>query len=164
MEQHNDKPQVPQVYEITDEDLCSLSIANLEPKYRRLINLYISGAYTISQIATTIGVAPNTVRAWLAKPEVKEAVNAYQLEETDLVTQGLKALRLKAMHKMSDLVDSNVDGIAWQAAKDILDRTGHKAVQKKEVDIEIKTFEQQLMEVMNDAVDAEFEEIADSEA
>lgn len=164
----NDETQIEKINEVTDEDLQNTAIATIEPKYRRLVMLYLSGMYTIKQIATTIGVSPVTIRAWLAKPNIKEAINTYQSEEDDLVKQSLKALRMKAMYKMSDLIDSEVDGIAWQAARDILDRTGHKPIATKEINIEIKTYEQELFDIMKkvdttDAIDCEYTNIDDED-
>jgi hypothetical protein len=46
-------------------------------------------------------------------------------------------------------MDSRQDAIAYQAARDILDRTGHKGVDKKQVEVSV-TFEQQLKEMLSD--------------
>jgi len=62
-----------------------------------------------------------------------------------------------------------MDAIKFQAAKDVLDRTGHKAPTKQEISVEVTTFEQQLKQVMhesdfrNDAIDAEFSEKEEQE-
>lgn len=161
MDEHNEVT-FPDVEMITSEDFEDTSIKLLTPKQQRFMHLYLSGGYTISQIAKLLNMSYSGVWAWLSKPNVKETITKFQQEEDVLVSQGIKALRLKAMYKMGDLLDSNIDGIAYQAARDILDRTGHKAPTKQEVSIEVKTFEQQLIEIINNTdniVDAEFKTI-----
>ena len=61
---------------------------------------------------------------------------------------------------MNDLMDSPIDGIAFQACKDILDRTGHKAKNEIKIDKTVKTIEMQLSELAEDVLDdVDFEEV-----
>jgi predicted DNA-binding protein YlxM (UPF0122 family) len=140
--------KLPEI-QVTDiEEIDDSPIALLNPRQQRFTHLYLSGQYTLDQIAQLLNVSKSTVRVWLRSPKVKGAIETFQMDEDEIVKQGLKALRLKAMYAMNELMDSKVDGIKWQAAKDILDRTGHKAPTKQEVTVEVKTFEQQLSELM----------------
>ena len=68
----------------------------------------------------------------------------------DLVQHNLKALTMKALNKMNELIDSPVDAVSLQAAKDILDRTGFKPGTKQDVKIEVYNYEQQIKEIMGD--------------
>ena len=59
-------------------------------------------------------------------------------------------------------MDSPIDGIAFQACKDILDRTGHKAKNEIKVDKTVKTIEVQMQELADSLIsDADFEVIDD---
>lgn len=157
--------KLPEIVEKTEEELMELQespYGNLSPKHQRFCHLYLSGRYTMNELAQLMNVAPNTIRMWLKKSEIMSAIEQYQVHEDEIIKQSLKALRLKAMHKMGSLIDSPVDGIAWQAAKDILDRTGHKAVHKTEMDVNIKTYEQQINEILkdlNEPIDVGYKEI-----
>lgn len=139
---------LPQVEEVSLEEMDNSPIAKLNPRHQRFTHLYLSGQYTVTQIAQLLNVTNQTIHSWLNNPDVKNAIETYQSEEDEIVKQGLKALRLKAMYKMNQLMDSPIDGISYQAARDVLDRTGHKAPTKQEVTVEVKTFEQQLREMM----------------
>jgi len=158
--------QLPVIQEKSDDELEHSAYKLLPPKQQRFVHLYLSGAYTIPEIAELLNVSPSAVRKWLYKTEVKELIKVLQQEEDEIVKQSLKALRLRAMYKMADLLNSKVDGIAWQAAKDILDRTGHKPASEKKVNVGgTVTFEQQIRqlaaEIEEDAIDVKFEEIDD---
>lgn len=143
-----DDIKLPEVKEPTSDDLIDSKMKLLEPKRQRFVHLYLSGDYTLAGIAELLNVSAQTVYRWAGNPEIKAIIEEVQTQEDELVKQGIKALRLKALYKMGELVDSKVDGIAYQAARDILDRTGHKAPSKQEVNIEVHTFEQQIKEVI----------------
>lgn len=140
---------VPQVNLPTEEDLEDSQMKLLNPRQQRFIHLYLSGQYTIKQAAELLNMSISGVRAWLRNPEIKAIIDEIQAEEDDIVRQGLKAIRLSALYKMQNLLNSPVDGIAYQAARDILDRTGHKAPTKQETKVDVAiTFEQQLREAI----------------
>lgn len=141
--------KMPVVHPPSDEDLIDSALVQLKPQHQRFVHLYLGGAYTLPQIAKLQNVAYSTVRQWLQRDDIKKYIEQYQSEEDDIIRQGLKAVRMKALCKLGQLVDSNIDGIAYQAVRDILDRTGFKAPTKQEVNVEIKTFEQQILEIIN---------------
>ena len=144
---------LPNIEKVTKEDMANNPFKDLEPHQQRFIHMYLSGNYTIPKIAEILGYHPVTLRRWLAKPEFKKILEKYQEEETEIVKQTLMALRLKALYKMSELIDSPIDGIAYQAARDILDRTGHKATQKQDVKIEVYNYETQIKEILGDDIE-----------
>ena len=80
-----------------------------------------------------------------------------------MVAMQLKALTNKAVNRLSALTDSPIDGVALQAVKDILDRTGHKAKQEIKVDKTVRTFEERLSEVIDKTIDIDFEMIEDDD-
>lgn len=159
----NTKIAMPDIKEPDMEQYEDASIKLLNPKQQRFVHMYLSGQYTIHQIADLLNMSHYTLRNWLRKPDMRKAIDEYQTDEDQIVKQMLKATRLKALGKMSELIDCKIEGIAYQAARDVLDRTGHKAVDKKEVNVEIYTFEQQMKEVIKQSnaekefIDVEYE-------
>lgn len=132
----------------------------LEPKLQRFVHLYLTGQYNQTQIAQLLDVHINTINAWLKRDDVSMQIKEYQQAEHELVDAQIKAMRSKAIHKMNDLMDSPIDGIAFQACKDILDRTGHKAKNEIKVDKTVKTIEVQLQELASSVFeDVDFEVI-----
>lgn len=158
--------KLPEIKEPTPEDLVDSKMQLLEPKKQRFVHLYLSGDYSLVAISELLNVHRQTIYRWAANPEIQEIITSVQKQEDELVKQGMKALRLKALYKMSELIDSKVDGIAYQAARDVLDRNGHKAPTKQEVNVEIHTFEQQIKEVINQSnmdkfIDIEYEVVSE---
>jgi predicted DNA-binding protein YlxM (UPF0122 family) len=147
----SDEIKMPDIREPDEEDLLDSSIKLLNPKQQRFVHMYLSGQYKISEMAELLHMSQNGVRLWLKKPEIRKIIDEYQAEEDEIVKQGLKALQLKALQKMADLIDSKIDGIAYQAARDILDRNGKKAPTKQEVNVEIYTFEKQMVDAIKQA-------------
>ena len=130
----------------------------LEPKLQRFVHLYLTGQYNQTQIAQILEVHKNTINQWLKREDVGLAIKEYQQLEHEMYDVQIKAMRMKAIQKMNDLMDSPIDGIAFQACKDILDRTGHKAKNEIKVDKTVKTIEVQLNELADTLIDdVEFE-------
>ena len=131
----------------------------LEPKLQRFVHLYLTGQYNQRQIAQMLDVHENTISKWLKNENVNASIKEYQAMEHEMIDTQIKAMRMKAIQKMNDLMDSPIDGIAFQACKDILDRTGHKAKNEIKVDKTVKTIEMQLKDLADDVFDADFEVI-----
>ena len=128
----------------------------LEPKLQRFVHLCLTGQYTNRQLAQLLEVHENTISGWLKRDDVDVAIKEYQAMEHEMIDVQIKAMRMKAIQKMNDLMDSPIDGIAFQACKDILDRTGHKAKNEIKVDKTVKTIEVQLQELAKDIIDVDF--------
>lgn len=142
------KEQTTAIQANNDEDDVEYLPA-LKPGQRRFINLYVTGQYTMKEISDLLNVSHMTLYRWLQKKDIKDAIEEMQTQEDEIVRQSLKAVRIDALHKMKKLLNSPIDGIAYQAARDILDRTGHKAPTKQEVKTEITvTFEEQLKDAL----------------
>lgn len=115
---------------------------------RRMILLYITGSYTQKRIAEIIGVTETTIHNWLLDPAVQAIIKEIQAKEFEQIQSSLSALKFKAVQTMSDLMESNMDTVKYQAAKDILDRGGHKASQQIKVEKTVTTREEQLKDLM----------------
>lgn len=129
-----------------------LQIYSLSPQQQRFIQLYMTGNYTIAKIAQLIEVHPNTASRWLKKPEIKDALAEAQQEIHQQVGYQIKSMTVKATQRLSDLMDSPIDGVALQAVKDVLDRGGHKAKNEIKVDKTVITVEQKMKDLMKDIV------------
>lgn len=137
-------------------------LSTLSPNHKRFVGLYLSGQYNMNKIAELMNVHPNTLRTWMKRDDVSAYLAEMQDEQNQIVKAQLTAMTTKAVNKLSDLIDSNIDGVALQAVKDVLDRGGHKAKQEVKKEVTITTFEQQIdaimADTMKDVVDVEFTE------
>lgn len=124
-------------------------ITTLSPKQQRFVHLYITGQYKLPQLAELLGVHYNTVQGWMKREDVRQFILSYQEEEHELIELAIKQQRLRAIQKVTELIDSPIDGVALSACKDILDRSGHKSIQKVEKKIEVTTFEEKMKELVN---------------
>lgn len=124
----------------------------LEPKLQRFVHLYLTGQYNQTQLAQLLEVHKNTINSWLKREDVNIAIKEYQVMEHEMIDVQIKAMRMKAIEKMNELMDSPIDGIAFQACKDILDRTGHKAKNEIKVDKTVKTIEMQLSDLAENLI------------
>ena len=130
----------------------SNEIQILEPKLQRFVHLYLTGQYNQTQLAQLLEVHKNTINSWLKREDVNIAIKEYQAMEHEMIDVQIKAMRMKAIEKMNELMDSPIDGIAFQACKDILDRTGHKAKNEIKVDNTVKTIEMQLNDLAENLI------------
>ena len=102
----------------------------------------------------------NTVYSWINREDVQMVITDMQKKEHEAVEIRLKSLRAKALEKMNDLMDSPIDGVAFQACKDVLDRTGHKAKNEVKVEKTVKTIEMQLKDLADNIfTDVDFVEV-----
>ena len=124
----------------------------LEPKLQRFVHLYLTGQYNQTQLAQLLEVHKNTINSWLKREDVNIAIKEYKDMEHEMIDVQIKAMRMKAIEKMNELMDSPIDGIAFQACKDILDRTGHKAKNEIKVDKTVKTIEMQLNDLAENLI------------
>lgn len=128
-------------------------IEQLNPAKMRVLMLYLTGHYTMQKIAQTVGVSSNTIRAWLMQPAMQECLKILQEREFAIIDAQLKQMRFKAVDTMHDLMDSPIDQVRLGASKDVLDRTGHKAMQQIKVDKTVTSIEQQLQSLADFTID-----------
>ena len=138
----------------------STDITVLDTKLQRFVHLYLTGAYTSKELAGLMDVHINTVYSWINREDVQMVITDMQKKEHEAVEIRLKSLRAKALEKMNDLMDSPIDGVAFQAWKDVLDRTGHKAKNEVKVEKTVKTIEMQLKDLADNIfTDVDFVEV-----
>lgn len=125
----------------------------LTPAKVRMILLHLTGQYSQVKIAKIIGVSDNTIRSWLVDPNVQLVVKELQAREFAVVDSTLKAMRYKALSTMDELLESDMDNVRYQAAKDVLDRGGHKAQQNIKVEKTVTSVEQQLASLADFTID-----------
>jgi DNA-binding transcriptional regulator YiaG len=125
----------------------------MSPVKNRLVLMYLTGQYSQKQMAHVLGVSEMTVRNWLFSDAVQFVIAEIQKREFNYIDSKLKSLREKATSTLFDLMDSEIDQVRFSASKDILDRTGHKAVQNIKVDKTVLTLEQQLKQAANINID-----------
>lgn len=129
-------------------------MSQLTPAKVRCILLWITGQYTKQKIAKIIGVSLNTVSAWLMNPIVQEAVRQIQGREFQVVESRIKAINFQALDTMEDLMmNSEMDNVRFSAAKDILDRGGHKPQQSYKVEKTVTNLESQLSQLADFTID-----------
>lgn len=142
-------------------------MATLTPAKTRLIMLWLTGQYTQRKIAQIIGISESTVRVWLLDPAVQMVIAELQSREFAVIESNLKALSFKALRTMDDLLESNMDNVRFQAAKDLLDRSGHKPQQTVKVEKTITNLEQSLNDMRNfsfnpdDVIDVDISDIVE---
>jgi transposase-like protein len=140
-------------------ELENIQLGKYEILKHKLIHLYLSGNYNVREMASILGMSESTIKNWLHRPEVKEVIEQYQLEEDMVVNATMKGLRLKAVDKQRELLNADNEMVQAVVARDILQMTGHKAPDKKTVDVNV-TYEQKLTQLMkklsNKEVKAEY--------
>lgn len=143
--------------EVEELDPTTEALSNLSSKQQRFIHLYLTGQYTVQKLAQLLEVHPNTLFNWLKRTDVKDIIADMQTTTHDMVSIQLKNLTMAATDKLSKLINSPIDGVALQAVKDILDRSGHKAKQEIKVDKTVTTIEQKMAELIDKTIiDADF--------
>lgn len=140
---------------IKAEETTLMDITSLPPKQQRFLNLYLTGAYTHQELANLLRVHINTVGNWLRLPIIQEYIKLYQEEEHKETRVKLNAMTKQAVETMYDLLDSPIDGIRYQASRDILDRAGHKTSQKMEIKKEVFNYEQRISQLIESTITEE---------
>lgn len=129
--------------------LPSEIVDSLTPAKIRMIMLYLTGQYTQKKIGQIVGVSTTTIREWLLDESIQTVIKEIQAREFVKINNDLNALKNKAVSTLYELLDSTMDTVRYQAAKDILDRGGHKAQQSIKVDKVVTTREEQLKQLIN---------------
>lgn len=149
--------------------LPSEVMEKLTPAKLRMIMLYLTGQYSQTKIGQIVGVTSNTIHSWLLDENIQHVIQTIQQREFVKVNSDLGALKHKAVSTLYELLDSDMDTVRYQAAKDILDRGGHKAQSTIKVDKTVTTREEQLKSIIeatmaDTVVDvAEYSEVEDDE-
>lgn len=132
--------------------LPSEVVDNLTPAKIRMIMLYLTGQYTQKKIGQIVGVSTTTIQNWLLDPNIQLVIKEIQSREFVKINNDLNALKNKAVSTLYELLDSTMDTVRYQAAKDILDRGGHKPQQSIKVDKTVTTREEQLKSLIESTI------------
>ena len=143
------------IIELTESN-DKLSITVLPPKMQRFVQLYMTGQYTNAKLAQLLEVSPHTISNWMKRKDVQAIIADMQETTHMMVGAQLKTLSQKAANKLESLIDSPIDGVALNAVKDVLDRTGHKPKQEIKVDKTVRTFEERLTDLIDRTIDVDY--------
>ncbi len=130
----------------------------------KMIRMFCSGLYTQTQIARTLRVTPQTISNWLADEDVREVIERVQADEDSIMAAQLRSIRRIAIEKQLELIQNTENEmVSAVLIRDVLDRTGHKPVEKQEVQHNI-TYEERIQQlaqgievdytVVDDGIDA----------
>ncbi|UTH14758.1 phBC6A51 family helix-turn-helix protein [Macrococcus equipercicus] len=104
----------------------------MNSKQLKAVTLMFEGVLTQKEIASELKVTEQTITNWKKKQEFKDAL-------LEVERDYLKGLTPKALKTMEKLLDAKSELVRYNAASDILDRTGHKPTDKQEVQITTPT-------------------------
>lgn len=99
----------------------------MDAKQQKALTLMIEGNLNQKQIAKQVKVSERTIINWKKRDDFKQAL-------LEMEREYLKGLAPKAIKTMEDLLSAKSELVRYNAASDILDRTGHKPVDKQEVE------------------------------
>jgi hypothetical protein len=101
------------------------------------ILVYTASGLSDAEISVATGFSVEQVLKLRAAPAYsvleENIINAVKQESTQEVNSILARGKVRAAQRIVEMVDSEVDVLALKAADSLLDRTGHKAVEKVEV-------------------------------
>ena len=98
----------------------------MNTKWRKCIELMLKGDMNQKQIAKELKVTEQTIINWKKDERFQEL--KFKMER-----EVLKNMTSKAFRTLNELLDSESDTVRFYAVRDILDRSGHKAVDISEV-------------------------------
>ncbi len=101
----------------------------LNAKMLKCIELMVYTDMQKQEIAKELGVANNAISRWMAREDFQKALQ-------DEMHKGFNSLAIKARRKLESLIDSNNDGVALGACKEVLSKAGYDAAQKVEQKID----------------------------
>lgn len=97
----------------------------LSNKKLKAIDMLVYTKMQKQEIAEELKVSPSTISVWQKDDEFQEALK----EE---MQRGFKDMAIKARRKLDKLMDSDNEGIALAASREVLNKAGYNEVQKIE--------------------------------
>lgn len=98
----------------------------MDAKQQKALTLMIEGNLNQKQIAKQVKVSERTIINWKKRDDFKAAL-------LEMEREYLKGLAPKAIRTMEELMNAKSELVRYNAASDILDRTGHKPTDKQEI-------------------------------
>lgn len=115
---------------------------------QKVAHLFMSGRYTKTQVGEILNISPAYVSKILAMGDVQNLISETQGLEDELYKQEIKSLREIALKKQRELIlHADDERVSADMIKDVLDRSGHKPVEKKEIAMS-HSYEQNLSKLM----------------
>ena len=119
----------------------------LNAKMLKCIELMVYTDMRKQDIAKELGVANNCISRWQNREDFQDALK----EE---MRKGFNSLALKARRKLDRLIDSNNEGVALGACKEVLSKAGYDAPQKVEQTIDsVTTIKVDIVDEVDDVDD-----------
>ena len=106
----------------------------LNNRQLRAIEMLVTTPMRKQDIAKEVGVSPATMSTWLKKDEFQQGIR-------DEMQRCFAESAYKARRKLDSLIDSNNEGIALAAAREVLNKAGFQETQKVETTIKEITIE-----------------------
>lgn len=97
----------------------------LNAKMLKCIEFMVYTDMQKQEIAKELGVANNAISRWMSRED-------FQLALQEEMHRGFNSLAIKAKRKLESLIDSNNDGVALGACKEVLSKAGYDATKKIE--------------------------------
>ena len=97
----------------------------LNAKMLKCIELMVYTDMQKQEIARELKVANNAISRWMAREDFQKALQ-------DEMRKGFNSLAAKARRKLESLIDSNNDGVALGACREVLNKAGYMETQKVE--------------------------------
>ena len=91
----------------------------------RCIELMVYTDKLKGEIASELGVRPETVTAWQKREDFQDALR-------NEMQRGFSSLAAKARNRLEKLIDSPIDGVALGACREVLNKAGYQETQKIE--------------------------------
>lgn len=104
--------------------------ADLSPQQRRFVELLVEGPANRTKAAVAAGYSKHSAKFIAHRLWQHPAIRAYH---TQLVEFRLGRASARAAEVIEALLDSPSHFVRLEAAKDILDRAGHKPVERKQL-------------------------------
>lgn len=100
----------------------------LSKKQQEYIQMKYETGLQDKEISKQISVHVTTISRWKQTAEFMNGLKGYTADQ-------LEKAAPKAMNRMVELLYAKSDLVSFQAAKDILDRTGYTPIDKKEIEL-----------------------------
>lgn len=129
-------------------------MADLSPKQLIFVQEYLRSS-NITAAAKAAGYAEGSAHVQGSRMLKNDKIQRYLNKKEQNLNRDLRELFVEqasmAFKTMVDLAqNSPQDNVRYSAAKDILDRAGYKPVDKVVADVTIKSYEEQLAELLED--------------
>ncbi|MCL6222246.1 phBC6A51 family helix-turn-helix protein [Streptococcus dysgalactiae subsp. equisimilis] len=101
----------------------------MSKNFEKCIKLMVETDFKVSEIAEELKVSERTIYNWKKRDDFNELKEKYQKEY-------LANLTAPAIRTLQGLLNAKSELVRFQAATDILDRTGYKPTDKQEISID----------------------------